>query len=228
MPCPGTVFLTPSHQAMCLAQTVDTLITDPGISYINPWLSSARTWRSGATVSGISALFGWSVKRKTLRSVEDSYLAPPGGFLWHCIKLMLALMLRLLALASGVRGWCGVGLIAERDLPSFGLQEPISGKAPRPSVGLTQGLPQTGSHLTAFGQGKAPTQQDQDIPGHLIVHCLPGEDGRRSLQLPWFFYSPSRQGWSPKVNRHPLPSFLSEFLSELQAGRREPLSLLSL
>lgn len=108
-----------------------------------------------------------------------------------------------------------------RGLLSFGLQEPISGKVLKPSVGLSQGLPQTGSHLTAFGQGKAPTQQDQDIPGHLIVHCLPGEDGRRSLQLPWFFYSPSRQGWSPKVNRPPLPSFLSGFLSELKAGRRE-------
>lgn len=213
------------HQAKCLAQTVDTLITDSGISCINPWLSSARTWRSGATVSRSSPLFGWRVKRKKLRSLEDCYLAPPGGFLWHCIKRMLALVLGLIARASGVRGWGGVGLIAERDLLSFGLQEPMSGKVPKPSVGLSQGLRQTGSHLTAFGQGKAPTQQEQDIPGHLIVHCLPGEDGRRSLQLPWFFYSPSRQGWSPKVNRPPLPSFLSRFLSELQAGRRSLPSL---
>lgn len=99
-----------------------------------------------------------------------------------------------------------VGLITERGLLFFGLQEPSWRKVPKAGVGLSQGFPQTGSHLTAFGQGKAPTQQDHDIPGHLIVHCLPGEDGRRSLQLPWFFYSPSRQGWSPKVKRPSLPS----------------------
>lgn len=61
--CTGTVFLSPPHQSKCLAQTVDALITDPGISYINLWLSSARTRRSGAAVSGISALFGWRVEK---------------------------------------------------------------------------------------------------------------------------------------------------------------------
>lgn len=63
--CPGTVFLSPPHQAKCLAQTVDALITDPGISYINPWLSSARTRRSRAAVSGISVLFGRRVEKDT-------------------------------------------------------------------------------------------------------------------------------------------------------------------
>lgn len=100
---PGTVFLSPPHQAKYLAQTVDMLSTDPEISYINPWLSSARTWRYGATVSGISVLL-WMESQETLRSLEDCYLAPSGGFLWNCIKLMLALVLRLIALASGVRG----------------------------------------------------------------------------------------------------------------------------
>lgn len=76
---PGTMFLSPPHQAKCLAQTVDMLSTDPGISYINPWLSSARTWRSRATVSGISVLF-WMESQEKDSSVLGRLLS---GALWR-------------------------------------------------------------------------------------------------------------------------------------------------
>lgn len=54
------------------------------------------------------------------------------------------------------------------------------------------------SHLTALGQGKATTQKEDDIPGHLLIHCLPVEEGRRGLQPPWFVYFPGRGGWVTK------------------------------
>ena len=64
------------------------------------------------------------------------------------------------------------------------------------------------SHLTALGQGKATTQKDHDIPRHFLFYYIPGEEGRRGLQLPWVSYSPSRRSWVTRSQQAfpPLPS----------------------
>ena len=81
----------------------------------------------------------------------------------------------------------------------------------RAPLSLSQGLPQVGGggggvcHLTALGQGKATAQKEHDIPRHLLFNYFPVEEGRRGLQLPWFFYSPSRRGWVTKSQQAFLP-----------------------
>lgn len=101
VPCPE--FLSPSHQAKCLAVCGYTNHRPRNLLH-QPLAQLSQDPESQSCSIGNFRSFGWRVKGKALQSLEDCYLAPPGGFIWYCIKPMLALwMLRLMA--SSLYGW---------------------------------------------------------------------------------------------------------------------------
>lgn len=65
-------------------------------------------------------------------------------------------------------------LYAQQPSPSSLHPLLLSGHSP-PSAPLPSSHP--GSHLTAFGHGKATSQEKDDIPGHCLLGLLPAQQG---------------------------------------------------
>lgn len=85
------------------------------------------------------------------------------------------------------RSW-GKGAFGAPGVPSCVLGEQEEQGRKGPSQESADPRWAEGCYLAAFGQGKAPSQQEHDVPGHLLLHHLPVQQGWRGPELcpaPW-------------------------------------------